>query len=218
MAEMKLRGIELLVFDLDGTLIDSKTDISNSINETLKSYDLPLLGPDLIWSYLGDGASFLVDKCFNFYRKNVPEGAIEFFVDHYAKHCIENTKLYPDVVKVLRKLGNFKKAILTNKTHEITVKICEELKISHFFEFIVGGGEFKKKPDPEGLLKILEFFKTAPENAVIIGDTTIDLLTGKRAAVKRIAVTWGVHKREVLEESNPDAIIDNIKDLPAVLF
>ena len=209
-----LKGISLLIFDLDGTLLDSKTDIANAINKTLVKYNLPAMSEDIVWSYLGDGASYLVNRCFQYYRKEPPEASVEFFVKEYEDHATDFSKLYPNVLSTLTALSKFKKAILTNKPSEITEKICKELNFAHFFDLIVGGDQYKKKPDPEGVLHILNHLGVEARKTAILGDTTIDLLAGKKAGIKRIAATWGVHPREVLAEEKPDLIID---DFPEIL-
>jgi len=209
--------IELIVFDLDGTLLDSKIDVSSSINNTLNKYGLDSIESDLIWTFLGDGAAYLIDRCFAYRKSNVPDTAKDFFLDDYRNNCLVHTKLYAHVLDVIKSLSGFKKVIFTNKRQKITEFICAELNITSLFDYILGRGRFNKKPDPEGLLYILSILKISPSNAVIVGDTTVDLLCGERAKTKRIAVTWGVHSKEVLQKANPDAIIDDIRELPSVV-
>ena len=212
---MNLGPIKLLIFDLDGTLLDSKIDITNSINRTLMRYGVPQIPSDgdLVWKFLGDGALYLVDRSFSYQKSSVPDGAVDFFVKDYEEHSLVQSRLYPHAREVLEKLDKFKKAILTNKNQAVTEKICKGLDIAKYFDCIIGAGKYKKKPDPEGILKILEYFKVAPRMTVMVGDTTNDLIAGERANVKRIAVTWGVHERSVLEAQKPDLIIDDMEEL-----
>lgn len=218
MRAKSIEGVKLLIFDLDGTLIDSKTDISGSINTMLKNYGFAPLDPDIVWKYLGDGALYLVDRCFGYYGVSAPLGSIEFFIKEYRNNYLRNTSLYPGILDALQEFKGFRKALLSNKIEDVTLKICDGLQITSFFEYIVGGGRFKKKPDPEGAKDILAHFKVLSENAAIIGDTTIDVETGKNLGLKTIAVTWGVHDRDTLLKSKPDRIVDSAEELKSLLI
>jgi phosphoglycolate phosphatase len=214
MSKKIFEKMKLIIFDLDGTLLDAKADITDSINRTLAIYSLRPLSRELVWSYLGDGAAYLVNRCFGYYEKDVPPGAAELFVKDYENHCLDNSILYPGIKSLLKNLGGFQKAVLTNKTHEIALKVLEGMEIRELFDFIIGGrAKIKKKPDPQGILLILETLKIKADEAVIIGDTVVDMNAGMHAGIKRIAVTWGVHPREILLQSKPDAIVDSARGL-----
>jgi len=210
--------IKLLIFDLDGTLIDSKIDISNAINKTLIRSELTPIDPDKIWGYLGDGARYLVDRCFASHGVKTPDDATAFFINDYKSSCLENTFTYTGIRKLLGNLVKFKKAVLSNKLHEITFSICKELGIDPFFDLILGrSDELKKKPSPAGIIRILEKLKIKASQALIIGDTKIDLEAGKRAGIKRVAVTWGVHSKTELIEGKPDYLVHSVSELSELL-
>lgn len=208
-----LKDSRLLIFDLDGTLLDSKADISASMNRTLSKYGLPGMDADFVWKYLGDGALYLVNRCFAHYGKQAPEDAVDFFLSDYQKNSLKNTGFYPGIEDVLRKLNKRRKAILTNKLHDFTLQILDGLDSTRHFEYILGRKDHKKKPDPEGIHIILGSLGVRPEQSVMIGDTTIDLEAGKRAGTMTLAVTWGVHDRDTLIAAKPDACIEKVSDL-----
>ena len=205
-----MKASKLIIFDLDGTLLDSKADISHSMNRTLAKYGLPAMDADFVWKYLGDGALYLVNRCFSHFKKDAPDGAVEFFLKDYQFNSLMNTRFYKGVNEMLLSLQNKRKAVLTNKLHEFSMKIIQGLGSAHHFEYILGRGSYRKKPDPEGIFIILEKLSVKPDDAVMIGDTTIDLEAGERAGIRRVGVTWGVHDRATLESAKPDAIVDEV--------
>ena len=211
------KNIDLLIFDFDGTLLDSKEDLAQSINKVLTMWSLQPLPVDRVWAFLGDGAQYLVDRCFSYRGVKTPKHATEIFLKDYETNSLKKTKLYPNIEEVLHGLCGFRKAILTNKRHDFTMKICKGLGIETLFDMILGRKDFKKKPDPEGIFLIMNDLNASKEKTVMIGDTSIDMLAGERAGVKRIAVTWGVHKREDLIKCNPDALIDDIRQLKEII-
>ncbi len=217
MENKKLKNIELIIFDFDGTLLDSKADVAAAINRMLLRYGEKPISPDKVWSFLGDGAGYLVDRCFEFYAKSSPEGSVDFFLKDYIENSLKQTRLYPGVLETLSKLAHYKMAILTNKLHDLTVKMCKNLGIIEHFELVLGRGGFNKKPEPDGIYIILDKLDIKPENAVIVGDTLIDMTAADRASIRKIAVSWGVHDKKTLLKSKPDGIIDKIEDLPTLL-
>jgi phosphoglycolate phosphatase len=215
----KLDNIDLLVFDFDGTLLDSKEDVAASVNSTLKKFDLGMIDPDKIWSFLGDGAGYLIDRAFAYFSKNTPPEATDIFLKDYEENSLKKTSLYPGVFQMLESLNDFKTAIFTNKRHDFTVRICEGLGIVGKFDYILGrNSHFPKKPEPDGLYIIMERLGIKAQNTAMIGDTTIDIITGKKAGTKTVAVTWGVHTKNMLIKENPDLIVEKIGEIPSVFL
>lgn len=210
---------DLIIFDLDGTLIDSKLDLANSVNFTRQQMGISVLEHGLIFSYIGDGATELI-------RRAMGEGlgdsdvqrALEIFLAHYSEHLLDNTTLYPGVAEALDELQPLQLAVLTNKPLRPTQAILQGLQIHDRFEVIYGGNSFdQKKPHPIGIEKILGDTGTARERAVMVGDSYIDIQTGRNAAVATCGVTYGFAS-ETLREPRPDFLIDDLRQLCRIVY
>ncbi|MBS1245312.1 MAG: putative phosphoglycolate phosphatase, partial [Deltaproteobacteria bacterium] len=147
----------LLVFDLDGTLVDSKEDLANAVNVALESFDFPPLPHPTIYSYVGDGASTLIRRALPPRKADLLPEVLDRFLAYYRRHLLDTTRAYPGVVGELRKwAGIYRMAVLTNKGVAMTREILSGLSLDGYFFEVLGGDSFRtKKPDPEGLLHIL---------------------------------------------------------------
>ena len=210
---------DLVIFDLDGTLIDSKLDLANSVNFTRQRMGLSVLEHRLIFSYIGDGATMLI-------RRAMGEGpgesdvqsALEIFLAHYREHLLDNTTLYPGVAEALDALQSLKLAVLTNKPLRPTQAILQGLQIHNRFAVIYGGNSFdQKKPHAVGIVQILSDTGTARERTVIVGDSYIDIQTGRNAAVATCGVTYGLAS-DTLHEPKPDFLIDDLRQLSRIVY
>ncbi len=208
----------LLVFDLDGTLVDSRVDLSNSINAMLRHYERPELPCDVIASYIGDGAPMLVRRALGDPDdERFVSQALEFFLAYYREHKLDTTYVYEGVQEALAALAQSsngagdkrKLAVLSNKPVRPTEVICQALGLAEFFFRIYGGNSFHtKKPDPQGLKTLLGEAGARPEEAVIIGDSDIDVITGRNAGVWTCGVTYGLVPH-TLETAPPDVLVDS---------
>ncbi|MSO22169.1 MAG: HAD family hydrolase [Acidobacteria bacterium] len=210
---------DLIIFDLDGTLIDSKLDLANSVNSTRRQMGLSVLEHGIIFSYIGEGATMLI-------RRAMGEGlgdsdverALEIFLAHYSEHLLDNTTLYPGVAEALDELHPLQLAVLTNKPLRPTQAILQGLQIHDLFEVIYGGNSFdQKKPHPIGIETILGDTGTARERAVMVGDSYIDIQTGRNAAVATCGVTYGFAS-ETLRKPQPDFLIDDLRQLCRIVY
>jgi phosphoglycolate phosphatase len=207
--------LQLLVFDLDGTLVDSSGDIAASINCTRKRRGLPELEIALIRSHLGDGARQLVQRCFPELTGDEVEASLLDFRAHYTEHCTDLTEAYSGVLETLKLLKDrYRMAVLTNKYRAASVIILERLGLLPIFEIVVGGDGPCLKPCPDGLLGIVQSLKLDTKNIVMIGDHHTDLEAGRRAGVKTIFCEYGFGIRG---EESPDAVIAQFSDLSSVL-
>lgn len=203
----------LLVFDLDGTLVDSRVDLANSINAMLRRYDRPELPCDVIASYIGDGAPMLVRRALGDPddERFVAE-ALEYFLAYYREHKLDTTYVYDGVKEALTTLaqgGERKMAVLSNKPVRPTEIICQALGLAEFFLRIYGGNSFHtKKPDPLGLNTLLREAGARPEETIIIGDSDIDVITGRNAGVWTCGVTYGLVPH-TLANAPPDVLVDS---------
>ena len=207
----------LIVFDLDGTLIDSAQDLAISMNATREHLGFAPLDPQLIYSFVGNGAATLVRRALGpEANEDLNRQALEFFLKYYRGHALEHTRLYAGVQEALDQLraDGHSLAVLTNKPVKISRDIIAALGLSHHFPLVYGGDSFPtKKPDPQGLLAILNETGTAKENAWMVGDSGVDIQTGRNAGVRSCGVSWGFQP-EACSAENPDEWIDQ----PAQLF
>jgi phosphoglycolate phosphatase len=199
MATHNFSAVRALIFDLDGTLIDSKLDLVHSVNATLRHLHRPQLPDETISSYVGNGAPVLVAKSLG---PDVNPGeldrALKFFLNHYEGHKMDNTCAYPGVPEALRELSAMPMAVLTNKPVRISVRILEALGLAKYFRAIYGGNSFPaKKPDPLGVHTILREFSTTANEAVLIGDSEVDVQTARNAGILSAIVNYGfgIHDR-----------------------
>lgn len=209
----------LLVFDLDGTLVDSRQDLTNSVNAMLRHYGRPELPCELISTYIGDGAPMLVRRALGDPddQKFVDE-ALLFFLSYYREHKLDNTYVYEGVKESLAAIrevrnGEIGMAILSNKPVHPTRAIVEALGLGEFFFQIYGGNSFPtKKPDPQGVRVLLQEANVKPEHAVMIGDSANDVLTATNAGMYSVGLTYGLSPA-TLEKVPPDVLLDRPDEL-----
>jgi phosphoglycolate phosphatase len=185
--------VRALVFDLDGTLIDSKMDLVNSVNATLREMKREKLPSDLVASYVGSGAPVLIRRALGGNPgEEELKRALAFFLVHYEEHKLDRTRLYPGVAETLADLKSLPMSVLTNKPAKISVKILEGLGVAQYFRSIYGGNSFEtKKPDPSGAKQILSELNVAPEQAAMVGDSEVDVQTARNAGMVSVIVNFG---------------------------
>jgi phosphoglycolate phosphatase len=214
-----VEAVRLLVFDLDGTLIDSRQDLVNSVNAMLNHLGQPHLPDDVIASHIGDGAGMLVRRSLGHPDdESYVESALTYFLDYYREHKLDYTKVYPGVLESLEALrldadgGQRKMAVLTNKPVNPSRAICEALGLSPYFFQIYGGNSFAtKKPDPEGLNALIREAGVDPFETVMIGDSEIDVRTARSAGAWALGCRFGLATLG-LEAAEPDCLVDSAYD------
>ncbi len=210
--------IRLLVFDLDGTLVDSKQDLALSVNAMRMEMGLAPLPLDLIASYVGHGVTLLVSRSLGTHAtsENV-EKWLAFFLAYYRDHMLDHTAPYPGVAEALEELRGHKMAVLTNKPVIFSREMMTRLGFASYFTHIYGGNSFlKKKPDPMGLHKLMEELQIPPRETLMVGDSDTDVLTGRNAGVWTCGVTYGFGAH-TLQKVSPDLVIDDMRELPPLL-
>lgn len=211
-------GVRVLVFDLDGTLIDSERDLANSVNATLKHMGRTGLPDEQIASYVGQGAPRLIEQALGPGAK--PEECrqgLEHFLAYYREHMLDHTVTYPGVREALAALDGLAMAVLTNKPVRFSQRIVEGLGLAKYFRFIYGGNSFKtKKPDPVGMLKLLSDFQAEARQAMLVGDSEVDVQTARNAGTWACGVTYGLGS-ERLATYPPDLLVDSLTELPGYL-
>ncbi len=217
--------IRLLIFDLDGTLIDSRLDLVHSVNATLRHMKRPELPDDVIASYVGDGAPALIERALGNQANDTKlvRSGLDYFLAYYREHRLDHTHLYDGILPALATLGNShnrlprKMAVLSNKPVNSSRAIVEALGLGKFFARVYGGNSFpSKKPDPEGAQTILREMGTGPQDALIVGDSGVDILTGRNAGMWTCGVTYGFAPH-TLHDTHPDVVLDKPSEL-AELF
>jgi phosphoglycolate phosphatase len=211
--------VRLLVFDLDGTLVDSRLDLTNSVNAMLRKFGRPELPCELIATYIGDGAPMLVRRALGDPddQKFVDE-ALMYFLAYYREHKLDNTYVYAGVKESLETIrsarnGEVKMAVLSNKPVNPSRAIVEALGLGTFFFQTYGGNSFAtKKPDPQGALELLKEAKLKPQQAVMIGDSANDVLTAQNAGMYSVGLMYGLSPA-TLEKVPPDVMLDRPDEL-----
>jgi len=219
-------SIKLVIFDLDGTLIDSRLDLVHSVNAALRHIQRPELPEDVIASYVGDGAPILIQRALGgeAVEETLVRKGLEFFLSYYREHKLDHTTVYDgvrDALAAIQRSGNGvprKLAVLSNKPVNPSRAIVDALGLGPFFSQVYGGNSFAtKKPEPEGALKLLSETGVRPEQAAIIGDSHVDVRTGRNAGLWTVAVTYGFAPH-TLETEEPDVTVDTPQELSKVFL
>ncbi len=208
--------MDLLIFDLDGTLIDSKLDLVHAVNATRRHMGMAPLADETVFSYVGNGAPVLIRRALG---DEVPQAevdqALEYFLQYYRDHKLDYTTLYPGVAASLDRLqsAGVQMAVLTNKPVNISRAIVDGLGIGQRFRRVYGGNSFDfKKPNPIGIDKLIEECGVGRGQTMMVGDSSVDILTARNAQVKSCGVTYGFQP-ETLAETKPDLLVDRMEDL-----
>lgn len=211
-------SVRALIFDLDGTLIDSKRDLIHSVNAMLLEMGREELHQDTISGYIGHGAPQLIGRALgDSATEEERDRALKFFLGYYEDHKMDTTCAYPGVPEALEQLAPFPMAILTNKPLRISRRILEALGLAKYFRAVYGGNSFEtKKPDPLGARTILRELGAAPHEAMLIGDSEVDVQTARNAGTLAAAVNYGFGTHD--RAAHPaDIYLDRLADLAALL-
>lgn len=207
--------VRVLIFDLDGTLIDSKADLALSVNATLEHMGRKALPPETVYSYVGNGAPLLVRRALG---ENVTDAEVEkglaYFLAYYKEHMLDNTVPYPGVREGLSQLEKCAMAVLTNKPVRFSTWILEGLGLLRYFRYVYGGNSFKrKKPDPMGVEILLRDFAASTQEAMMVGDSDVDVRTARNSGIWACGVSYGLGAAG-LRAHPPDVMVDSLEELP----
>ncbi|HET7841034.1 MAG TPA: HAD-IA family hydrolase [Terriglobia bacterium] len=213
-----LDGIRLLIFDLDGTLVDSELDLALSVNAVRRAMGLDPLPVATVASYVGQGVTALIRRALGEAPSaETLENATAMFLKYYGEHMLDNTVPYDGVREALAGLGGKPLAVLTNKPVRFSTRLLTGLDLARHFKWIYGGDSFaSKKPDPVGVYKLMNDLGASPRTTLIVGDSDTDVLTGQNAGVWTCGVTYGIGSR-TLRGTPPDLLLDDLRELPPLL-
>jgi phosphoglycolate phosphatase len=208
--------IDLVIFDLDGTLIDSRLDLAYSVNAARGHLGFDPLQLSVIGTYVGHGAPVLIRKAMGaLATEDEIAQALEYFLEHYREHALDHTRLYPGVKESLHRLYDAGKrlCILTNKPVAVSRMIVEGLSVEQLFFRIYGGNSFPaKKPDPRGVQALMSEARVRHERTIMVGDSEVDVQTAHNSGVLACGVTYGFAP-EGFERTPPDLMVNRIEEL-----
>ena len=204
---IQLDEIDLLVFDLDGTLVDTRQDLAHAVNFALAHFGKDHFSHESIVGFVGDGIVKLIERALGEEGTPNVEEALRLFRSYYGEHISDYSQPYHGVIDLLEALTHKKKAVLTNKPHVFSEPLLRDLKMRDYFDVTIGGHNgYPLKPDPAALIEILQRFEVSPERAIMIGDSQNDVLAGQAASMHTCAVTYGFRPEEELLALNPTIV------------
>jgi phosphoglycolate phosphatase len=207
------RPIDLIMFDLDGTLADTGPDLADSVNYTRSRFELAPLPQQLIYTHVGRGVEYLLRHAVAEEAPNHFSEIMRIFLAYYEQHLLDKTVLYPRVIEVLDYFAGKRNAVVTNKLHHLALTVLRGLGIAGRFDAILGGDNGEKKPNPALLRSVLRQFQIIPANALMVGDGDTDIEAGKGAGVITCGVTYGLANKGDLVAAKPDFLINDLAQL-----
>jgi len=211
---------DLLIFDLDGTLIDSKQDLVDSVNAMRAWMGLPPIPAEVVATYVGNGAPVLVRRALPDASEERLDKALRYFLDYYREHMLDATTLYPGVREALDQLHSAEVplAVLTNKPVKFSVTLIGRLGLSEHFFRVYGGNSFpEKKPHPMGIETLIAESGADRAGTVMVGDSAVDVRTARNAGVRACGVSWGFQP-ETFADAPPDLLIDDLREFARLVL
>jgi phosphoglycolate phosphatase len=210
---------QCLLLDLDGTLVDSRADIINSVNLMLAELGRETLPDARVLKFVGEGARLLVERALRADQNGAPpdydvDRALEIFRRHYREHLLDQTRVYPEVKETLTALGHIPKAVVTNKPYEFTTSLLEGIGLSSYFEVVIGGDcLLERKPSPLMLLEAASRCGAHVSECLMVGDSRVDVEAGRAANMKTCGYIPGFRGRTELVEAGVDYVIERFSEL-----
>ena len=208
-------AVDLVVFDLDGTLVDSREDISRAVNEGIVAVGGGRRPVSEIVPHIGRPLMDIFNDLLPVELHTKAGRATEIFREYFFAHCVKTSRLCPGVSECLEGLGAVSRAVATTKMTFMAERVVRQMGIAHYFDLVQGSDDIPHKPDPAILALVLERLRKEAGRAWVVGDTVYDIQAGKAAGMHTCAVTYGIGEVEALERAAPDLLLDNLADLPA---
>ncbi len=210
--------VRAILFDLDGTLIDSVRDIATSVNWVLERVGLPTKSVEEVAGFVGDGVQMLLQRAIGVDDPARVHEAVRRFRAQYLRHCLDTTRLYPTVHATLAHFRAKRMAVVTNKPYPATMRILDGLHVTGYFPVVLGGESVgQRKPHPAPVLKALDLLDVSPQESVIVGDSPHDIEAGRRAGLMTCGVTYGLTPRDALVAARPDHVLETMQDLASCI-
>jgi len=214
-----MKKIDLMIFDLDGTLVSSGTDLAVAVNYTLKELGLARRPEKEIIGFVGDGVRKLIEKTLGDPQVRLVDNALKIFTDYYSEHLLDNTNLYPDVTDVLTNFADKTKIILTNKRYEFTLKIARALNLEKHFHEIIGSDTLPyQKPDARLIDYLLHKYEAKKDKTVMIGDGINDIYVAKNAGISSAAYLNGLGSKDDLLAAKADYYCESLLELNSLFI
>jgi len=208
------KKLQLVMFDLDGTLADTGHDLADSVNFTRREFGLPPLLDHDVYANVGRGVEHLLKHSLPEQGPEKFSQVMQVFLTYYEAHLLDRTVLYPDVRDILRYFDTQRRAVVSNKMQRLTLAVVQGLGVAAEFDAILGGDSVaEKKPHPAMLQRVLEQFQIPSDDALIVGDGDTDIEAGKRAGVITCGVTYGLGSQDAVRAARPDFTIDSLAEL-----
>jgi phosphoglycolate phosphatase len=213
------RRVDLIMFDLDGTLADTGADLTDSVNYTRAHFELAPLPAQKVYANVGRGVEHLIRHSLPIESPAHFSEVMRIFIEHYEAHLLDKTVLYPGVRDVLEEFRSKRRVVVSNKIQRLTEAVVRGLGVGERFDLILGGDSAaEKKPHPALLNLALERFHTAATSALMVGDGDTDVEAGKRAGVMTCGVTYGLGDKHLLVSAKPDVLIEHLTELPNYFY
>ena len=212
--------IELIVYDMDGTLVDAFEDIWTGLNQALRRFNLPELPYETVRSHVGDGARMLVRRCLGETHADRFDDVYPAYLDYYISHPARSVRTFPGVLETLDRLRaiGLRQALLTNKPHAVTIQTARHLDLTQRLDGVWGEqADEPRKPDPDALLRVMRHFNLEPAQCVMVGDGQADHKVARSCGTYFIGVTYGLLTSQQIRTLRPDAVIDRMEELPEAL-
>ncbi|MDJ0805432.1 MAG: phosphoglycolate phosphatase [Gammaproteobacteria bacterium] len=222
---MSLKKPQMILIDVDGTLVDSVPDLAYCVDEMMKQLDRPLYGEDMVRNWVGNGVERLVRRALIGQLDGEPnnadfEQAYPIFLELYAENTSKRSVLYPGVREGIEylKTAGYRLGCVTNKAAQFTIPLLQDLGVHDEFELVVSGDSLpKKKPDPLPLLHAADRFGVTPDNAMMIGDSQSDVKAARAAGFQIVCMSYGYNHGEDIRDYHPDAVIDSMVEVKELL-
>jgi len=213
------RPIDLVMFDLDGTLADTGLDLANAVNYTRSYFDLEPLPQAMVFAHVGRGVEYLLKRALPEENPAHFKHVMAVFLRRYEEHLLDTTVVYPSVHAVLEYFRGKRRVVVSNKMHRLTLEVVRGLGLEREFDAVLGGDSAaEKKPHPALINGALNRFHIAAPQALMVGDGDTDVEAGKRAGVLTCGVTYGLGNKEDLRAAGPDFLIDDLSELPRYFY
>jgi phosphoglycolate phosphatase len=212
-----------LLFDLDGTLVDSRADLANSVNLMLAEMGRKPLSDCRVLGFVGEGAWLLVERALTATQDLTPQpaevdSALKIFRHHYREHLLDQTRVYPEVIETLSRLEECPKAVVTNKPYDFTITLLEGTGLLPYFDVVLGGDSLpERKPSPMMPLEAARRFGVTPSACLMVGDTKFDVAAGRAAGMKTCGYIPGFRGRTELAEAGADFLIERFSELQVLV-